>query len=49
MTFENMSQKLWPNMFFFLGWAVWANLKNHFVQKQKFEIGFLEFYICKKL
>jgi len=28
-TFENMSQKLWPNMLlFFCKWAIWANWVN---------------------
>jgi len=35
--------------YFFFKWAVWVDKKNYFFQKQKFEIDFLELFICGKL
>jgi len=50
MKFGNMSQKLWPNMLlFFLNGQFGQFGKNHFFQKQKFEIGFLDLHIGGKL
>jgi len=41
-----MSQKLWPNiLLFFINGQFGQIRKNHFFQKQKFEIDFLELYI----
>jgi len=40
-TFGNMSQKLWPNMLLFFVNEWFRQIeKNHFFQKQKFEIFF---------
>jgi len=50
MTFRIMSKKLWPNMLlFFVNGQFGQIKKNHFFHKQKFEIDFLELYICGKL
>jgi len=52
MTFENMSKKLWPNILrstFFVNGQFGLMKKNQFFQKQKFEIGFLELYVRRKL
>jgi len=50
MTFENFSQKLWPKCYFFHRVVSQVDQeKNHFFQKQKFEIGFLHLHIHGKL
>jgi len=50
MTFENMSQKLWPNMLVFSLTGQFGQIwKNHFFQKQKIEIGFLKLFLRGKL
>jgi len=52
MTFGNTRKNLWSNMLFFFHQAGRQSrqiLKNHFFQKQKFEFGFLDLYIPRKL
>jgi len=50
MTFGNTSQNLWPNMLLFSPGVQSGQIKiNQFFQKQKFEIGFADLYICKML
>jgi len=44
-----MSQKLWPNMLLFSLGGQSGQIKKLFFHKQKFEIDFIDLYICEKL